>query len=348
MKKYLKQLGLVSIFLFSLVLLAPTAFAQGEAVEEVPVPTLFEEMVEVTNVEVETQEAQVETPEAAQEIKKPKSAFGWFMRDVKERLSLLVTINPLKKAQKQIAFAEQRVQAAKELAEANPEDEKIQKRVQKEVDRAEKLLNRVEAKKEKWLAGDKDKVNKLVERISKGEKIRQRHLDKIEENLPEDKKEKFQEKREKILEKQKSLLQKIEESDLPEEVKEHVLSAKQKNLERHQELKEFLEEKKEILSQENSEERIEKLKELHQDRKVILEKQREERKEDREELKEIIKENPEAKKVLKQLEQKREDGLERRKENIKERKAEIKEGDQRPKQILKDKVLRKRPGAIKQ
>lgn len=66
-----------------------------------------------------TQAATDETPTTtspttttAAESKDIPSSWGFFWRDIQERISLALTLNPVKKADKQVTFAEERLKLA--------------------------------------------------------------------------------------------------------------------------------------------------------------------------------------------------------------------------------------------
>jgi len=140
----------LSVFVFMFVV--SMAFAVVTKAEEVSstvaVPTLYvEEPAVSTSVEVEVIEA-LEGVVVTQVDKAP-SSFGLFWLGLKERVSIALTLDPVKKAEKQVEFAEQRMKIAEKIAEKT-DDPEVQAKVQKMVDRAQELLAKVEEKKDKF------------------------------------------------------------------------------------------------------------------------------------------------------------------------------------------------------
>ena len=83
------------------------------------------------------------------EITKMPTTWGLWWTSVKEKVSEVVTLDPVRKAEKQLQFAEQRMKYAEYIAE-NTTDPKKQAWAEKMVEKANKFMEKVEAKKENW------------------------------------------------------------------------------------------------------------------------------------------------------------------------------------------------------
>ena len=222
-----------------------------------------------------------------EEITEVPSGFGLFWRGVRERVSLISTFDPVKKAEKQIKYAEERLRIADIIAEKS-DNPKVQARAEQMVERANNLMAKVEEKKEKWVNNPKAKTRNLIKNIATHELRRERVMDRLEEKLPEDRLEKIREVREKALNRGERLLNAINNENVPERVREHLQNVKTRIEEHAEEVKAFREERKELQQQARGgdEDAKAKLGELKEERKEAITERRESYKEKKVQLRE--------------------------------------------------------------
>jgi len=167
----------------------------------------------------------LETPEELlgldiEKIEKAPGAFGLFWRGVKENASLAFTFDSLKKAAKRLKYAEERMKIAEILLE-EADDPKIQARLEKVVDKANKFIIKLSENEDKIMEKMDGKKEKLLENIAKHRLNREKILEKIEDRVPVERLEKFQEKREEVEEKSSQFFEKaIKNKEVPERLKE--------------------------------------------------------------------------------------------------------------------------------
>jgi len=200
------------------------------------------------------------------------SAFGLWWRGVKENVSLGLTFDPIKKAEKSIKYAEERMRIA-ELIAANSTDQAVQERAQIMIQRAQTLMEKVEANQGKW-AGDKDrtKVQRLMNNVAVHQMNQERAMNRIEQRLPEEAKDKFNALREKGLQASQRMMNALENENIPEETKAKLEAVKARIEEHASTTKMYIEKRKELHDKikAGDETAIEELKQLNEDRKEDL------------------------------------------------------------------------------
>jgi len=193
-----------------------------------PSPTFADSNVDETTddsvvvAEDEYQDLYIEEPESV------LTGIGMFLRDWRERIELILTFDPLKKADKLIAFAEERMAIAELMLDSD--NESIQARAEKMMDQAQKLMEVFEEQKKQW------ENDERIVRNAAAFQIRNEHrLDRIEASLSEENLEAFQEKREEFIAHSKRMLQAINDSGVSERVRGHLQSVKDQIEERFDE-----------------------------------------------------------------------------------------------------------------
>jgi len=206
-------LGLLSL---SLLLVSP-ALATEDVVEDGVTTTdtevVGEVVVELTN---ELEGIEIEVAEKA------PTRFGMFWKNVRERVSLVITFDPVKKAEKQLKFAEEKMQIAEKLLDSGDVSEKRQEWAEKIIERADELMARVEEKKEKWLENPDERAQRLFKNVITHQVRKNQVLDRIEEKIPEERMEKFMELKEKILENSDRVIKVLKSDNIPEEMQKYV------------------------------------------------------------------------------------------------------------------------------
>jgi hypothetical protein len=269
---------------FSLLLVAP-AYAQTDADEE-SVSDVVTTEVDISALDIVVEDATEEVAEVEPdefedlEINEPKKlpgAFGLFWRGVQERVSIGFTFDPVIKAEKRVQFAEERIRIAERMAE-HVDTEKAQERLDKVVERANTLMEKVEEKKEEWLENSDDRAHKLLRNVITHHDRRERALDVIEEKIPEERRAKFEERREELVKKSNRMLNAIEKGTVPEEVREHLKDVRERVELHAQKIEEHREtaQKLRALVEEGDEEARAALQKLNENRKEVLQENREE------------------------------------------------------------------------
>jgi len=245
MKKFL-IIGLViasSVLWSNKVVLADEATdISSEAVLVEAVTTSAEDAQVVTSDELEDLDG-VETVEPTN----MPTSFGLWWQGVKETISLAVTRDPVKKAEMQLKFAEERVKLANYIAE-NSSDPVVQEKAAKIVAKADALMQKIEAKSGDFLANLDERKQKLLANTARHELNKEKVLNRLEdksslENLPELEKIKAT-----IQEKTNIFLEKIASNEnIPAEVKARITARKEAIAERQTERAEMRAENKELL-----------------------------------------------------------------------------------------------------
>lgn len=240
----MKYAAIVGVFVLSFAFTG-SLYAQ---IEPVSVEVQVDGGATVTAIPLTTQtgvEAAVAVPEADAlegiEVKtseKVPSGLGLWWRGMRERVAVATTFNPVKKAEKQLKFAEERLQIAKTIAEKS-DDPKVQEKAEKMVARANVFMQRVEERKDKWMEKKDERSERLLKNIATHELRREKIMDRLEEKLPEDKLEKIREHRAKALEQGERLLNAINNENAPDKVRQHLQNVKIRIETRSAEVKEF-------------------------------------------------------------------------------------------------------------
>jgi len=306
------------------------ANTENESVDSTDVDAALDEVVDedVAEVldEVENEEDELEGVEVQEPTSVP-SGFGLFLRDWRERISLVLTLDPVKKAEKQLLYAEERIKIAEKISEES-NNPRAQEKAQKMIEQANKHIEKIEERKEKWSEKVGEDAERLRKNLATHHLRRDKALERIEERVPEEAREKFEELREKMLENGKQFLNAIDNEQLPEKVREHLQNVRDR-VEKHSEaVKDYREQKMEILKdyegEENGEKR-EQLKDLWETRKSKLQGITLEFKTEKENLKELAEQGSEdAKEKLEQL-NKAKDVLKVKMENAHDRLEKVRE-----------------------
>ncbi|MFH1947202.1 MAG: hypothetical protein ABIJ23_03550 [Candidatus Magasanikbacteria bacterium] len=221
-----------------------------------------------------------------EEINKIPSGFGLWMRGFKERVAVVFTFDPVKKAEKQTRFAAERVHLAEYMLE-NSDDEKVQLRAEKVMEKAHRLVEKVEVKKEKWLERANGEKEKMLKNIATLQIRKEYTLDLLEEKIPEEKQEGLKKLREEGLKINERLVNVLENENISDEIKQHLQNVKDRIEAHAEEVKQFRDKKMELLqaTKEGVEGAKIQLQELKQDKKEELEMVRMQYKENQEALK---------------------------------------------------------------
>lgn len=248
LKNMKKNNFLISGLALLLVLVfVPVANAQTTTVDETVV--IDTTSTDVSSTEQVTVTENLDSVEVTPVDKVP-STFGLFWLGLKERVNIALTFDPVKKAEKQVAYAEQRMKIAEKIAE-NSDDPQVQEKVQKMVDRAQELISKVQDKKDKFLDNKNDNVQRLLKNVAIHTENKEALLDKIETKLQDkltpEQLDKFQAMREDGVVKAQGILQALSNPNMPEEIKVKLQEVKDRIDAKSTEVQKFREEQKQVL-----------------------------------------------------------------------------------------------------
>ncbi|MBU1613328.1 hypothetical protein KKC87_02775 [Patescibacteria group bacterium] len=296
MSKYFLTIALLlgGLFLYSPVL------AEEDGV---PTPTLYDTSADTSETAVAPTSV---TAENTEPVKVP-DAWGLFWRGVRERVSLAVTWNPVKKTEKLMTFAEERVKLAEVMAEKAGDNLELQNRATKMLEKSDEFMKRVVERRDQILQKDDERLQKIMERAEKQVLHREEVIGKIEARLDPQRIEKLQELRQEGLESSRRLFNAIGNDNISAETKAHLEEIGQ-NIDAHlQDVKSFLIEKKDLLQRVQSgdetakeeliqlrDERVENAKQLRQEKKELLQEKVEVKREVINEIKDVKNELREA------------------------------------------------------
>lgn len=277
--------------------------------------------------------APAETASANTQVnQKPPNRFGLFLFGLRERLSLLTTIDPVKKAEKEAVFAEQRIAIAEKILASSANDS-VKARAAALIDRAQTLLGNAEKREDALKSAPGVRAAAALRNIADSQVRLGVVLDRIEAKLPESAKESFEARRAMIEEKSQGIMRAIQNPNMPEAVKEHLKTVEERVKAQAEATKEFRDERRDLLEKvQNGDEAAKaELQDLQHERKATLEGLREEYKDAKESLKEAAKNgNTTANRTLqmidraqgKMMEKKMEDRVEDRMEKRMEKPPE--------------------------
>jgi len=185
---------------------------------------------------------------------------------VKERVDLALTRDPAKKAEKQLKYAEQRIELADLLA-LHPETAKAQARIRRMINRSNDLMEKINKGKEKW-SENKEKVDALVTKIAEFQLTTEAALDTIEEKLPPEAIEKFHQVRDRSLEISRQLWDTYEMDELPSKIKDSLVETQATLKQRAEETEQYRNQYQELQdkAEEGDESAQAELDKLQQDR----------------------------------------------------------------------------------
>ncbi|PIY93046.1 MAG: hypothetical protein COY70_00065, partial [Candidatus Magasanikbacteria bacterium CG_4_10_14_0_8_um_filter_42_12] len=331
---------LASFGALALLLLATPAFAQTESISTDATDALTEDVVQTTDGDIVVVDDTYDDASVETVVDVP-SNFGLWWRGIKERVSVVLTVDPVVKAEKELRYAEERRQIFEKMMEtADTKNERSRAEVQ--LARSETLMEKVEARRQEWEnAPDATRVEKLNKNIVTSH-IRKEHLfDRLEEVVPEDRLDDVQALRLKAQERSSEMLQRIADhgGEIPEQVKLRLEAVKTFIEEKKATLEDF-QARKEVLKEElqnmTEEERKDAMQEMNQERRDLnqerVEKTKEileQRKERTDDLKEKAATGDEraaaALQHVQKVNQEIRDNVQEKKEAVQEKRVEIKE-----------------------
>lgn len=332
MKKYVATLA------GSLALLASLSMAQVALADEA-VPTTTSISVEATTVQAPatttTTDATVVAPSTDPEpldgikVEEPKnipSGFGLWWKNLTETVSLGLTFDPVKKAQKQLQFAEEKTKLAQFMLQ-NSTDPKVQEKAQQLLDRANEYTQKLEEKKAQLADSNNPDAKKVLENISKHLLNKEKVMDKIEDKIPADKLEEFTKMREDAKARAEAFLSNLKnDTNVPQEVKDAITNRMNQMQAIEAQREEFRTQEKTLVDQikQGNEAAKAQLETLRQTRQEEVQKLQDEFKAKRQEIEQKIKDGDKtAVDALKQLNQEQREKAQEFRKNLEEKAQEI-------------------------
>jgi len=294
--------GLIIVFALSMFMVsAVLADEDVLSSDEIELSTTLDEAQALATDELES----LDEVNIAEPTKVP-GTFGLWWRGIKENLSLAVTFDPIKKAEKQLRFAEERVKLANFIAEKS-EDPEAQAKAVKIIERANQFMEKIQARSGDLLEKVNERTEKLLANVARHELNKEKVLNKLEDRVPLEGLPELQRVKASIREKTEVFLEKIMENEnIPEEVRARITTRKEAITVRQEERVELREESKELL---------EKALAGDEEAKIEVEAKREENRDRRKEIIEEFKDKtqglinkarenvPDEKKAIQELEQ---------------------------------------------
>ncbi len=266
-----------------------------------------------------------------EEAKNIPSGFGFWWKNMKEQASLVFTFNPVKKAEKQLKFAEERTKLANYMIE-NSADPKVQEKARQMLERANEHMQKIEERKDDLMEKTDGRSQKLLRNITKHYLNKERVLEKIEDKLPPEKLEEFLRLRKIAEEKGKNFLDNMQNNpNVSQEIKDRVENALLRVKNTQQAREELRTQQKTLLDEikSGSQEAKKKFEELRRERKQNIEQVREQFREQKQEIINRIKAGEkEAVGKLKELNQEQQKEAAKKREEIKQKAMEFRQGIQ--------------------
>jgi hypothetical protein len=216
----LKKLTLLTLALILSLSVAPVSLAQNANItvssdgEDMPVEEVLEPALSnLIEDEIVSEDAILDTEVTASdlevdEITKMPSGIGNWWGGFKQKMSIAFTFNPIKKAEKQLHYADERMARAQYMVE-NAKNSKTVEKAQKMIEQSENYVDRVREKLA-TIKTEPAKIEKLKDKYLHQAQLHHQILEKMENRVPEDVLIKIKEKREAYLERFKQGLEKFD------------------------------------------------------------------------------------------------------------------------------------------
>lgn len=224
---------------------------------------------------------------AVEEVTAMPSRWGLLWRNVKERVAIATTFDPVKKAEKRLEYAEENMKIVEYIAN-NAKDTKVQAWAQKRVERANEFMEEVEETKDKWINHPLARQRQLLKNVATHEIRKEKILDRLEDKIPADKLEALQKLRVSSIENSQRLIKAINNVNISTSTREHLQAVKARIDNHLQTVREYQTKKQELLQKAKSGDESAKaeIQKLNEARKTEIKANVEKYKEARTELKE--------------------------------------------------------------
>lgn len=209
------------------------------------------------------------------------SFLGLWWRGVREQAILLLTFDPVEKAEKQLQFAEERQRLA-EFIVAHAANPALQARAESLMQGAENLFKKLEEKKDSWVGVQSERVERLLNNIASHEIRRDRVFDDLENTLSPEELERVQALRAESLARGSRLLNAINNEHIPADIREHLQMVKDRIEEHAMEVRAFSVERSALQTRvrEGDNEARAQLEDLREERRADIQERQDARQED--------------------------------------------------------------------
>ncbi|MDP2709406.1 MAG: DUF5667 domain-containing protein [bacterium] len=175
------------------------------------------------------------------------SNFGLWWRGWRERVSLALTFDSVKKSEKALLFAEERVRLADYITQ-NADDPKIQEKAQQMLAKANQYMEKIQERQSDLINNGGERAKILLGNLAAHYANQERVMEKLEDKLPPEKLEQFQSSRRSAEARTEAFLSRLaEHQNVPAEVKEKIIRTKERVGEKLKAREEFRTEQKDIL-----------------------------------------------------------------------------------------------------
>lgn len=157
---------------------------------------------------------------------------------LQDQVVILATLDPVKRAEKRLQFAEERRHLAEFILE-NTDNPQLLLRAKRLAESAEKLFERLEKTKGDWTKLSGERVERLMRNAAVHQVRRERLFDRLEAELPEDQADIVRELRAQGLERGMRLLNAINNENIPSEIREHLRDVRERIQEHQGEVREY-------------------------------------------------------------------------------------------------------------
>lgn len=203
------------------------------------------------------------------------SSLGLWWQGIKESVSLGLTFDPVKKAEKALNYAEYRMQLAEMIA-SQTNNPKAQEKAEAMIEKAQSFMEKIQAGQTKWLNSDKEERKvMLMKNVANYQEKKEAVLDRIEEGLTEEQKDKFNQLREKGLEINQRLMNALDNENIPEDVRNQLEEIRTRIEAHAEQVKAYIQKREDLRDRikAGDETAVEELKELNNQRREDMRKQ---------------------------------------------------------------------------
>jgi len=286
---------------------------------------------------------------AGVEIAKPTkmpSAFGLWWSNLAEKVSLALTVDPVKKSEKALQYAEAKVELANYITN-NTTDPKLQEKAGQMLAKANEYLTKIESSQTDLLKNPNEKIKNLMNNLATHYANKEKVMEKLEDKIPADKLSGFQVWRQAVASSTQNFLNNLATNqNVPAEVKAKINEVKNSINAKLEAREEVRVEQKALLEKIMTGDQAAKseLEKLRQERLNNLEQVREQYKTKAGEIINQIKAGaPGAVESLKLLNQQGQAEMKNILEQVKIKATEIKDGRQLNKQEILNQIKELRP-----
>lgn len=191
------------------------------------------------------------TVQAQEDSPKIPSKWSLFWQNFNEKVSLAITVNTEKRAEKALVFSEKRMQMAEAFALKAKENPELEKKVQQMMEHSDKFMTMAIKNQEKIKENTDQRKEKLIERTAQQIMKKEEVLNSLEEKIAPERMEMIQTMRQDNLEKSQNFLNSLPINEISLDIQERVQNMELKSRERLIENQNFIKENNLLIEQAN-------------------------------------------------------------------------------------------------